>query len=85
MKLNRIITLCTMAAALTLSVSDVFAQQDTSGNNNNNGGQGNGNRWPPGALDQPQGCEEDQADERHDVERLPGHRQRREKLVHTRH
>jgi len=41
MKLNRIITLCAMAAALTLSVSDVFAQaQDNGGSNNNNGGQG---------------------------------------------
>ena|ERR1035438_7321186 len=37
MKLNRIITLCAVAAALALSVSDVFAQQD---NGNNNGGQG---------------------------------------------
>lgn len=36
MKLNRIITLCAVAAALALSVGDVFAQQD---NGNNNGGQ----------------------------------------------
>src|SRR5450756_2565516 len=40
MKLNRIITLCAMAAALTLSASDLLAQQDTGGNNN--GGQGGG-------------------------------------------
>ena len=33
MKLNRIITLCAMAAALALSVSDAFAQD-------NGGGQG---------------------------------------------
>src|ERR1017187_8631233 len=46
MKLNRIITLCAVAAALALSVGDVFAQQDTgNGNgNNNNGGQGGGQR-----------------------------------------
>ena len=46
MKLNRIITLCAVAAALALSVGDVFAQQDNgNGNgNNNNGGQGGGQR-----------------------------------------
>jgi len=42
MKLNRIITLCAMAAALTVSVSSVFAQQDNGSNNagQDNGGQG---------------------------------------------
>jgi hypothetical protein len=38
MKLNRIITLCAITAALALSISEVFAQQDNG--NNNNGGQG---------------------------------------------
>lgn len=45
MKLNRMITLCAMTAALALSAGDLFAQQDNgngAGNNNNNGGQGNG-------------------------------------------
>ena len=43
MKLNRIITLCAITAALALSVGDVFAQaQDNGGNNNNNGGQAGG-------------------------------------------
>lgn len=43
MKLNRIITLCAMAAALSLSVSDLFAQ-DNGGNNTGGaqGGQGQG-------------------------------------------
>ena len=39
MKLNRIISLCAVAAALALSVDSVFAQQD----NGNGGGNGNGN------------------------------------------
>lgn len=38
MKLNRIITLCAMAATLALSASTLLAQQDN--NNNNNGDQG---------------------------------------------
>jgi len=43
MKLNRIITLCAITAALALSVGDVFAQaQDNGCNNNNNGGHGGG-------------------------------------------
>jgi hypothetical protein len=43
MKLNRILTLCAITAALALSVGDAFAQaQDNGGNNNNNGGQGGG-------------------------------------------
>jgi hypothetical protein len=37
MKLNRIITMCAVAAALALSISDTFAQ-----NNNGGGGGGNG-------------------------------------------
>ena len=43
MKINRIITVCAMTAALALSVGDLFAQ-DNGGNNNNGGqgGQGNG-------------------------------------------
>ena len=41
MKLNRIITLCAITAALALSVGDVFAQQDNGGGNNG-GGQGGG-------------------------------------------
>jgi len=40
MKLNRIITLCAITAALALSVSDVFAQDN--GGGNNGGGQGGG-------------------------------------------
>ena len=41
MKLNRIITLCAITAALALSVGDVFAQDNGGGNGgNNNGGQG---------------------------------------------
>jgi hypothetical protein len=43
MKLNRIITLCAMTAALALSVSDLLAQ-DTGAGNNNGGGQGGGQR-----------------------------------------
>lgn len=40
MKLNRIISLCAVAAALALSVDSVFAQQDNgNGGGNNNGGQ----------------------------------------------
>lgn len=39
MKLNRIITLCAMAAALSLSVSSLFAQDNGA---NNNGAQDNG-------------------------------------------
>jgi hypothetical protein len=43
MKLNRIITLCAITAALALSMGDAFAQaQDNGGNNNNNGGQAGG-------------------------------------------
>jgi len=41
MKLNRIITLCAVAAALALSVGSAFAQQD---NGNGNGGNGGGRR-----------------------------------------
>ena len=40
MKLNRIITLCAMTAALALSVGDIFAQDN--GGGQGNGGQGNG-------------------------------------------
>jgi hypothetical protein len=43
MKLNRIITLCAMTAALALSVSDLLAQ-DTGTGNNTGGGQGGGQR-----------------------------------------
>ncbi len=39
MKLNRIITLCAVAAALALSVDGVFAQDNGNGGGNNNGGQ----------------------------------------------
>ena len=39
MKLNRIITLCAVAAALTLSAGSVFAQQDNGNGNDNGGGQ----------------------------------------------
>ena len=42
MKLNRIITLCAMTAALALSVGDIFAQDN--GGGQGNGGQGNGQR-----------------------------------------
>ena len=38
MKLNRIITLCAVAAALALSVGSVFAQDNGNGNGNDNGG-----------------------------------------------
>jgi hypothetical protein len=41
MKLNRILTLCAMAAALTLSAGSLFAQ-DNGNNGGNNGGQGGG-------------------------------------------
>ncbi|HEV2691785.1 MAG TPA: hypothetical protein VG347_02705 [Verrucomicrobiae bacterium] len=41
MKLNRIITLCAMTAALALSVGSAFAQ-DNGGDNNANGGQNGG-------------------------------------------
>jgi len=67
MKLNRIITLCAMTAALTLSVSDLFAQ-DNGGNNNGGqnggqrrnrqgggpggGGQGGGGNFDPAAMNQ---------------------------------
>ena len=47
MKLNRIITLCAITAALALSVSDVFAQNNGNGNGNG-GGFGNGNGGGPG-------------------------------------
>jgi hypothetical protein len=43
MKLNRIITMCAMAAALALSVGSAFAQDTgntgNTGNNTDNGGQ----------------------------------------------
>jgi hypothetical protein len=46
MKLNRMITMCAMAAALSLSVGDLFAQDNGGGNggngNGNGGGGGNG-------------------------------------------
>ena len=60
MKLNRIITLCAVAAALTLSVDSVFAQDNGNGNGGNNGGQrrnrqgggpGGGN-WDPAQMQQ---------------------------------
>ena len=41
MKLNRILTLCAVAAALTLSVGSLFAQ-DNGNNGGTNGGQGGG-------------------------------------------
>src|SRR6476646_10783557 len=41
MKLNRILTLCAITAALALSVGDVFAQAQDNGGNNN-GGQAGG-------------------------------------------
>jgi hypothetical protein len=44
MKLNRIITMCAIAAALALSISDTFAQ-----NNNGGGGGGGGGRRNRGA------------------------------------
>lgn len=45
MKLNRMITLCAMTAALALSVGDIFAQDNGGGNGGGNGGQGqNGGR-----------------------------------------
>jgi len=47
MKLYRIITLCAITAALALSVSDVFAQNNGNGNGNG-GGFGNGNGGGPG-------------------------------------
>ena len=43
MKLNRMITLCAMAAALALSASDVFAQIGNGNGNGNGGGNGFGN------------------------------------------
>ena len=51
MKLNRIITLCTVAAALVLSVGSAFAQDNGNGNDNNGGqrrqrGGGGGNFDP---------------------------------------
>ena len=42
MKLNRIITLCAMTAALALSVGDLFAQDNGGNGGNGNGGQGGG-------------------------------------------
>ena len=46
MKLNRIITLCAVAAALTLSAGTVFAQDN--GNGNDNGGQRRNRGGGPG-------------------------------------
>jgi hypothetical protein len=44
MKLNRIITLCAMAATLAISASSLLAQDNGNNNgNNNNGGQGGNN------------------------------------------
>ena len=61
MKLNRIITLCAMAATLALSVGDIFAQDNgggppPGGGNDQGGGQrrnrqGGGN-WDPAAMQQ---------------------------------
>ena len=53
MKLNRIITLCAVAAALAFSAGSAFAQQD---NGNNNGGQrrqgGGGGNFDPAQFQQ---------------------------------
>jgi hypothetical protein len=53
MKLNRIITLCSLALTLALSVGDAFAQISTGGNNGggNNGGNGGGRRNRGGNFD----------------------------------
>ena len=58
MKLNRIITLCAMAAMLALSIGDLLAQDNGNGNNGggqrrnrNGGGQGQGN-FDPAAMQQ---------------------------------
>ncbi len=42
MKLNRIITMCAVAAALALSISDTFAQNNNGGGGFGNGGGGGG-------------------------------------------
>jgi len=59
MKLNRIITLCAVAAALALSLGGVFAQDNGNGGDNNGGqrrnrpggGPGGGN-WDPAQMQQ---------------------------------
>ncbi len=43
MKLNRIITLCAVAATLAISASSLLAQDTGNNNGNNNGGQGGNN------------------------------------------
>ena len=43
MKLNRIITLCAVAATLAISASSLLAQDNGNNNGNNNGGQGGNN------------------------------------------
>lgn len=48
MKLNRIITLCAVTAALALSASSVFAQD----NGNNNGQRGQRGGWDPAQMQQ---------------------------------
>jgi hypothetical protein len=63
MKLNRIITMCAVAAAMLLSVGSAFAQQDNGGNNNNQdnqrrnrqgggGGFGGGGNFDPAQMQQ---------------------------------
>ena len=49
MKLNRIITMCAVAAALALSISDTFAQNNNGGGFGNGGGGGGGGRRNRGA------------------------------------
>jgi len=43
MKLNRIMTVCAVAAALVFSAGSIFAQDTGNGGNGGNGGPGNGN------------------------------------------
>jgi hypothetical protein len=50
MKLNRIITLCAVTAALALSASSVFAQDNGNNNNRQRGGPGGG--WDPAQMQQ---------------------------------
>jgi hypothetical protein len=50
MKLNRIITLCTMAAALTLGAGNLLAQDNGGGNNGGGGGQRR--NFDPAAMQQ---------------------------------
>jgi Spy/CpxP family protein refolding chaperone len=61
MKLNRIITLCAVAATLALSTSSLLAQQDTTGGNqggqggqrrNRQGGPGGGGNFDPAQMQQ---------------------------------